>query len=1002
MQAFLFTDIESSTRLWEEHPAEMSKALERHDAIMGEAIAASGRVLKTTGDGAVAVFDSAADAIRACIEAQRALDVEAWDTSTIRVRMGVHAGETLTRHDDHFGPVMNRAARIMAAGHGGQVLVSAVVEEMASAELTGDTSFRDLGSYRLKDLTEPEHLYQLVHPGLRLEFPDLKTLDSRPNNLPLQATEFLGRSQELAAIRLMLENRATRLLTLAGPGGAGKTRLGLQVAADLVDSFRDGVWFVDLAADFEPDDAFETVIRTLALPVSRTGAPLDVLKNRLRDRQMLLVLDNFEQVVDAGPAVAELLQGAPELTVVVTSRETLRVRGEQVYPVPPLSLPHPDHPTAQIAESEAVQLFVERASAVSPVFVLSDDNAAVVAAICLRLDGLPLAIELAAARLNLFTPADLLNRITDRLDVLASGGRDLPDRQRTLWGAIGWSYELLTDEERALFEMLAVFAGAELAALETVAVDALGAGDILDTLSSLVDKSLVRRREIDGSLRFSMLQMIKEYATDRLAKNPAQRATTVSTHAAYYAEFATEQQSRLHGPERDAMLRRLEADIDNLRSAWQHWVAGADHVRLSQMMNGLWALHAARGWYHGAIELTADLLGVLAGSDPSDERDAEELKLRINQARALMAINGYNLEVEEAFRRALDLAESVGTPEDQVPVLRALASYHLQTADMPKAREMGRQLLEIGRSLGDEAVEIEAHSVIGYTMLYFDTEACLEHLDYVITRYDPSKSGAIGDQLGPNTGVVARISSAFVLWEVGELDAAVNRVNGALEFAARIASPYSVAWALYHQGFMGVSRGRFEDVLDISQRLATISTENDYVLWRTLATVLEGVATTALGNPAEGVALTERGVDLYQGLAPPPIFWPLVLGLRAGVQAMAGELEKALELMDAAIAIWEGTGTMPPELWVRRGDLLHAMRGDGDPEVLEMYERAAQGAQGLGLRLPGLRAHTRLVRLRRALGAEDDGSAELADLLDSFTEGHGEADVVAAKETLDA
>lgn len=1002
MQAFLFTDIESSTRLWEEHPVEMSKALERHDAIMREAITQSGgRILKTTGDGAIAVFSNAADAIYACIKAQQALDTEAWDTTPVRVRMGVHAGDTETRDDDYFGPVMNRAARIMAAGHGGQVLVSQTAANLAATELSDDATFRDLGTFRLKDLTEPEHLYQLVYPGIGVDFPDLKTLDSHPNNLPLQSTEFLGRTEELAAIHLMLENPTTRLLTIAGPGGAGKTRLGLQVAADLVDTFRDGVWFVDLAEDAAPDDAFGSVIRALSLSVSRTGAPLDVLKNRLRDRNMLLVLDNFEQVVAAGPSVAELLLSAPELKVLVTSRETLRVRGEKVYPVPPLSLPHPDQAIDQIAESEAVQLFVERATSASPAFAMTDENVGAIAAICLRLDGLPLAIELAASRLNLFTPADLLDRIVDRLDVLASGGRDLPDRQRTLWGAIGWSYELLTPEERSLFGLFAVFAGAELNALEAVASDALGKHSILDTLSSLVDKSLVRRSESSGSVRFSMLQMIKEYAADRLAERSDWQPAATGAHAVYYASFAAEQASRLDGPGRTAALQRLEADIDNLRSAWRHWVLDVDYGHLAQMLDGLWELHTARGWYHGAIELSVDMLGLLGDTEPSDERDADELKLRIRLARASMAVHGYNLEVEHAFARALELTESVGASEDRVPLLRALASYHLQTANFQASLQIGQQLLDTGLATGEEAVELEGHSVIANALLYVDANLCLDHLDHVIRRYDPAKHGA-GYQLGPNTGVTARVAAAFMHWEVGDLDVAVTRMREAVEFAARIGHPYSQTWAVYHEGFFAVSRNRFDDVLDASRRLAALSEKHDYALWRTLATVLEGVAVAALDDPQAGMELTEHGVDLYQGLAPPPVFWPFLLGLRAGVHAMAGELPKALDLANQALAIMEAGGALPPDLWVRKGDLVQAIRGIEDPEVRELYEQAAEVAPTMGLRLPALRALTRLVRLRRALGDGDDGSSALADLLATFTQGKDEVDVIAAQATLDA
>ncbi|NNL70734.1 MAG: AAA family ATPase, partial [Acidimicrobiia bacterium] len=979
-------------------PEEMAAALARHDEILRDAItSAGGRVLKTTGDGAIAVFESSADGIRASITAQQALGAEPWENARVRVRMGLHAGETLSRDEDHFGPVMNRAARIMAAGHGGQVLVSETAVHLAADGLAPETGFRDLGRHRLKDLTEPEHLFQLLHPGLPATFPDLKTLDARPNNLPLQATELVGRTQELAAIHLMLGSPAARLLTIAGPGGAGKTRLGLQVGADLIDSYRDGVWFVDLTADNSPADAFETVVRTLELPVSRTGEPLDVLKNRLRDRQMLLILDNFEQVVDAGSGVGELLAAAPELRVVITSRETLRVRGEQVYPVPPLALPHPDRSLGEIAESEAVRLFVERASEASPAFALDDGNARDVAAICLRLDGLPLAIELAAARLNVFTPSDLLDRITDRLDVLASGGRDLPDRQRTLWGAISWSYELLNEDERRLFELLSVFSSADLPALETVAANASGDGFIVDTLASLVDKSLVRRIETDGSYRFSMLQMIKEYAAGRLAGNSGEHAGVIAAHATYYSTLAALQQSDLDAAGRDRALTVLEADLDNLRAAWHFWVEQSDYPRLAAMFPGMWALHSARGWYHGAIALADDLLGILATTEASEERDSAEQALRVNQARALMAVHGYNLGVESAFQRALELAGSIGTSRDEAPVLRALASYYTQTADFPKAAELALRLLEIGDQLGDEALQIEARSALAATLLYFDIPGCLAHLDFVIAHYDPARHGS--HRLGPDSGVVARISKAVMLWETGHAEAVVQLANEALEFADRIGHPFSRAWALYHCGFLAAIGGRWDEVRSLSERLAAISSEHDYPLWRTLATVLEGVARTALGEPEIGVKLTESGVELYEGLAPPPVFWPFVLGLRASVYAMAEDPAAALELVDQAIAIWEPGGVVPPELWVRRADLLRMIHGPTD-EVEELYERGATVAAGLDMARWELRARTRLVALRREQRPGDDGLTELAELVATLAEGHDDDDYRAAQELL--
>ena len=639
VQAFLFTDIESSTRLWEEHPDEMAQALTRHDAILAEAITQSqGKVVKTTGDGVVAVFATVADTVGAAIDAQKRLHDEEWGlTGPLRVRMGVHAGETNSRDGDYFGPTMNRTARIMAAGHGGQVLLSAAAAGLADERMPPGAALRDLGVHRLKDLTLPEHLYQLVHDDLESEFPAAITLDSRPHNLPQQTTEFLGRSNELAAIQVMMESPNTRLLTIVGPGGAGKTRLGLQVAAEQLDRFRDGVFFVDLSAERDPDAAFEAIVRCLELPVSGGGGPLQTLKSRLRDRQLLLVLDNFEQVTAAAVGLSELLQHAPELKVVVTSRETLRVRAEHVFPVPPLSLPHPKDSTASIADSEAVQLFTERARAVRPDFMVTDENASGIAEICLRLDGLPLAIELAAARLNVFTPSDLLGRLRTRLDVLGAGGRDLPDRQRTLWGAIGWSYELLDEEERQVFELMSVFSSTDLPALESVADSVSTPGFVVDSVASLVDKSLLRSHDSGTSRRFSMLLMIKEYAETRLAESPDREQAVRRAHAHYFSTFARQLQDRLRGPERGSALDELGSEIGNLRTAWRFWVDQGDLEQLFILIDGLWALHEAKGWYQAAIELATDTLGVLGKAESSPEYAAEELTLRTSLGRALLS-----------------------------------------------------------------------------------------------------------------------------------------------------------------------------------------------------------------------------------------------------------------------------------------------------------------------------------------------------------------------------
>jgi class 3 adenylate cyclase len=384
---FVFTDLESSTRLWERFPEAMKDAMERHDAILRRAVDdACGHVVKVMGDGLMAVFASPADGVMACLEAQRMLKEAAWgDAGPLRVRMAIHVGKAHKRADAFFGPSVNRAARIMSAAHGGQVLLSASAAELVQGELPAWATLRDLGEHRLKDLFQPEHIFQLVHRTLPVDFPPLGTLSHRPNNLPTQTSEFFGRSAQLASIRDQLDAKGVRLLTLTGPGGIGKTRLALQAAANQIDRFEDGVFFIDLSSTRQADAAFAVIFRDLGL-TSRRGEPaFDLLRQKLRNRHMLLVLDNLEQVVDAAEGIVELLEQCSSLKVLVTSRASLRVRGEHLFPVPPLSLPHEgegQRTAGSVADYEAVRLFTERARAVRPSFALTDDNAAAVAQLC--------------------------------------------------------------------------------------------------------------------------------------------------------------------------------------------------------------------------------------------------------------------------------------------------------------------------------------------------------------------------------------------------------------------------------------------------------------------------------------------------------------------------------------------------------------------------------------------------------------------------------------------
>nr|MBA2565248.1 tetratricopeptide repeat protein [Gemmatimonadota bacterium] len=697
---FLATDIQGSTELWERHRSAMASALARHDALLEDAIGGhGGRIFKNVGDGLFAAFDAAPPAIAAALAAQRSLVATEWPTpDPIRVRMALHSGQAERRGGDYLGPPINRVARILAAGHGGQVLLSQAVERLAADSLPDGALLRDLGKRALKDLTGPERIFQLVTADLPGEFPPLNTLDARPHNLPAQTTPLIGREEELAELRGLLHDRGVRLVTLLGPGGTGKTRLALQVAAEVIDDYKDGVWHVNLAPVQDPGILPATILQVLGVSVDGNVA-IATLEAHLKHRELLLVLDNFEQIVEAAPVVSRLLRAAAQLNVLVTSQAALRVQGEHEYPVAPLPLPGVDEDDPdRLVSNEAVALFVQRARSVQPSFTLNGGNAGAVGALARQLDGLPLAIELAAARIKLFSPAAMLARLERQFDFLTSSDRDRPDRHRTLRAALDWSYELLDGDERKIFQRMSVFDGGfALESAEAVLTSAEEGLDVPTALESLIDKSLLRAiRKPDGESRFERLRTIRAYAAGMLEQG-GEAERWRRQHAEHFAELAEKLE---FGGSFDAgvrhVLERLEPEAQNLRAAME-WALGRceSHlaVRLSHALPAMWFLG---GHLEEGVRWVERMLACPGLDDSLDRAKALNLHGRLDQ------IRGNNSpEVVARFEESLRLFREAGHRPGMARALMNLGNVRSRAREYGEARRLFEESLDIYREIGD-------------------------------------------------------------------------------------------------------------------------------------------------------------------------------------------------------------------------------------------------------------------------------------------------------------
>jgi predicted ATPase/class 3 adenylate cyclase/Tfp pilus assembly protein PilF len=828
---FLFTDIEGSTRLWEQHPEAMRLALARHDAMAAAAIEQhAGTLVKSRGEGdsLFAVFARASDAVSAAFALQLELLTEPWPIAVpLRVRMALHTGETDLRAGDYYGPAVNRCARLRAIAHGGQVLLSLATEEVMRDVLPEGTSLRDLGRCRLQDLAQPEHVFQLVHPHLPADFPPLRSLEALPNNLPLQLTSFIGREQEMAAVRQHLAT--SRLVTLTGAGGCGKTRLALQVAADLLEEYPDGVWLVELAALSDPTLVPQTMAAVLGVREEAGRPLLETLVEFLRSRHLLLVLDNCEHLLSAcAHLVEELLRRCPNLRVLASSREALGITGEQTYRVPSLAAPDPGQlPSLErMQQYEAVRLFADRALLSQPTFEVTAANAAAVAQVCQRLDGIPLALELAAARVKALPVGQLAARLDDRFRLLTGGSRTALPRQQTLRALIDWSYDLLSEPERALLRRLSVFAGGwTLEAAEAVcASDGLEEWEVLDLLTRLVEKSLVVYEARGEQGRYRLLETVRQYSRDCLLE-ASESEKVRRRHCGFFLRMAEEAEPELSSAEggiwlepleEAARLRQLEAEHDNLRAALEWSLAeesGAEtSLRLAGALGWFWQRNGY--WNEGQESLIAALA---KSSDVLPTFRAKALR----RAGQLTGDLGDYVAARSLLEEGLAVDRELGDRTGIAQSLTHLGWVVRLQGEYAAAHSLLQECLRINQELGRKAAVAQTLDTLG--------RVALDQGDHSTARSFFEKALAIYQELGNKLGI-ADVLRGLGIGAQFQGDFALGRVllEESLSMRRETAKKQNITGTLNDLASLACGQGNYAEASAFLMESLTMSRELGY------------------------------------------------------------------------------------------------------------------------------------------------------------------------------
>lgn len=889
---FLFTDIESSTRLWEEHHDAMRSALEAHDALIGSIVTRhGGRVFKHTGDGAAAVFDSAAPALSAAIDIQKGLAAEGHpEIGPLRVRMGVHSGEADEREGDYFGPTLNRTARITAAAHGGQILVSLVAEALVDGD---GFEFADLGEHRLHDLGRAEHIYQLLDPDLPHTFAPVRTLDHAPNNLPTQTTSFVGRDAELESLAGHI--RSARLVTVTGVGGSGKTRLALQSAASLAAEFPDGIWLVELGAVTDPGKVAVALIESLGLDQPQETTPEEAALAYLGGRRSLIVIDNCEHLIDAAAELVDrVLSAAPGCKVLATSRELLAVPGEVAFGLRSMHLPGSADEVAHPEDFDGLVLFSDRAAAAAPGFRLGSDNLDVVVDICRRLDGMPLAIELAAARLRSFSPAKIAELLDQRFRLLTGGSRTALPRQQTLAATIDWSYRLLDEREQAVFRRLAVFQGGfTLSAVSAVCTDdSVGELDAIDLIPALVDKSLVVTDQGTDD-RYRLLETIRQFAMDRMGES-GEGEHLRERHAHFYRDLVVAAEDDIVGPDEVRTRALIKAEYDNLRKA-VGWCleTGRGNPALDTAFG-----FARFSWVEGRWSEALTLVdSALAIADPpaSPLEEADRLYRRSTLATSSPEADRAIADFERAESLLMSLIDAAEEDDHDALMLlgrtinaRAIALFYQGEGGERNEHfsELEGLALDAARRAGDDyMVALVLANLAHHRDPFGDPEVAREQFTEaeLLTR----EVGSLGRLAGLGS------QRAYFEFSVGELEASLEAWDSALEFASRAGLETSRLEFTVARAIVELALGREDAVAELRRTIRQLAQVPDFLAGRQYGflqtTLVASAAAGALQHRWDVVALISGASEVIEAEGT-PVKWDLVPYWSSLVEAARAQL----------------------------------------------------------------------------------------------------------------